>query len=101
MICQRCGYCCIRLCIVAPDYSLFPECDEPCKFLSFKDNRAVCAIHGDDIYKGSPCEEYQSHWPTSKCRVGNMIVTKHPEMIEEYIKIVEKAKKIRHFDKRI
>jgi len=92
MICLRCGYCCVRL-FIAPDLSEFPLLDQPCKFLRYKKDKAICEIHDDEIFKDSSCERYQQIGaPGAPCRMGHYIKTEHPEMIDEYRRLVDESR---------
>lgn len=71
MICIRCGYCCINLCVVIVDNpelgivegNLIVNNEDggkaPCKHLEKgKDGRYSCKIHGRPWYKDTPCAKH-------------------------------------------
>jgi hypothetical protein len=90
MICQRCGYCCIKCCVILPDGTA-KDSDEECKFLVWEGTKATCTIHGKrwkavdsqgNVHRGTwkhtPCGQHgqMERTPDGPCRIGVYVTKK-------------------------
>ena len=92
MKCVRCGYCCIRTEIILPDETA-KRTDDPCKFLKWEGEKAICPIHGKSfvydfhgekivvLWEETPCGQHSQieRSPDDVCRIGEFIKSKSVE----------------------
>jgi hypothetical protein len=94
MICFRCGYCCTSLLtVIVVDPDKGPVYDnlttigtsgekERCPHLrGDRPGEYSCSVHERDWYPETPCAEYQSHWPSKPCRMGEFLLKHQSESL--------------------
>jgi hypothetical protein len=90
MKCLRCGLCCTELdvMIVDPKFirqdgtvdssdarsTILKPAGMKCPHLAYHDDKAVCTIHSQPCYRGTPCDQFEQFGPEDWiCMVGNYL----------------------------